>query len=177
MLKWFFIFLFGGIATVAISLYFKLGAYKDVQVEVKDVPAMHIVYKKHFGPYHKISPVIELVEAWAVKNDIQCFTSFGLYIDDPKETDADRLKSEGGCLIKGAVAKENLPLDFEQKTLPAKKYIVATFTGSPAIGPFVVYPKASEWAIENRFKLLSPTIETYQMENKQVVTTYLFNYE
>ena len=177
MIKWFFIFLFGGIATVAVSLYFKLGAYKSVQVEVKEQASMQILYKKHFGPYHKISPVIEQVEAWAVKNDIQCFTSFGLYIDDPKETDADRLRSEGGCVINAPVPKEKLPLDFEQKIIPAKKYIVATFTGSPAIGPFVAYPKASEWAIENRLKLLSPTIETYQIKNKQVVTTYLFNYE
>jgi len=177
MIKWFFLFLFGGIATVAISLYFKLGAYKKVQVEVKEQPPIQVLYKKHFGPYHKISPIIEQVEAWAAKNDVECFTSFGLYIDDPKETDADRLRSEGGCIIKNPIPKAQLPLDFEQKTIPAKKYIVATFTGSPAIGPFVVYPKANEWAIENRFKLLTPTIETYKIKNQQVVTTYLFNYE
>lgn len=177
MIKWFFIFLFSGIATVAISLYFKLGAYKDVAVEIKEVPSKILIYKKHFGPYHKISHAIEQVESWALKNDVPCFTSFGLYLDDPRETDADRLKSEGGCVVDRTYDKSKLPLDLEQKIQPAQKYIVATFDGSPAIGPFVVYPKASEWASEQRLKILTPTIETYKISNNKVITTYYFNYE
>ncbi len=177
MVKWFFLFLFGGLATIAVSLYFKLGAYKDVQVQIKTVDPMHLIYKKHFGGYHKISSVIDVVESWALKNDVECFESFGLYIDDPKSTDEDRLRSEGGCVTRALLPEAQLPVDFGQKKIESKEYIVAEFDGSPAIGPFVVYPRANEWAEQNRIKIIPPTIESYKVEGQKVITTYYFNIE
>ena len=175
MVKWFFIFLFGGIITIAVSLYFKLGAYRDVTVEIKTMPEMYFIYKKHYGAYHKISPVINSVETWALKNDIECTTSFGAYLDDPKSTDEDRLRSEGGCITSNLIEPTKLPIDFAQKKVDSKKYVVANFEGSPAIGPFVVYPKVFEWAEKNRVQLVSPTIESYKINKDKVFTTYLFN--
>ncbi len=177
MIKWFFLFLFGGIATVAISLYFKLGAYKDVEIQVQDVAQKHLLFKKHFGAYHKISPVIQAVEEWAIKNDVNCDLSYGAYYDDPKTVEEDRLNSEGGCLTTEALSKDKLPLDFSQRIFEANKYIVATFHGSPAIGPFVVYPKVEEWAIDNRYKLKTPYYETYKIVKNKVITTYYFPFD
>ena len=133
---------FLGIIFLGTYLYFYLGAFKDVHVHLVEVPSFHILYKKHIGPYHKINEVILSIEQWAQKHNLPCSQSFGEYLDKPGEVDEDRLRSHGGCLT----PKTDVPLPegFFQRTLEANKYISAEFSGSPAIGPFVVYPQTRE---------------------------------
>ena len=177
MVKWFFIFLLGGILTIGLSLYYKLGAYKDVKIAKGSVPMMNLLYQDHFGSYHKIGGAIQRVENWALENNFSCERSFGIYLDDPSKIDEDRLRSQGGCITDAIVPSNDLPLDFKQRQLNKGEFIVAQFTGSPAIGPFVVYPKVEKWAIDNRMKIKPPTIEIYKLNKSTIETTYLFNFE
>ena len=191
VVKWFFIFFISGLAVLVGTLYFRLGAYKPVHFEVREVPAFSILYKQHTGPYHKIVPVIEEVERWAKQNKLPCPRTFGEYLDDPRYVDPDRLRSHGGCVLEGVKAVAGgaqvqmagalsftvrWPTGFSFRRLSGARYLTARFEGSPSIGPFVVYPKAQEH-MRSQFQtsIKSPVIELYKViDESHMQTEYLF---
>lgn len=173
-------FIVSGIAVAliafVINLMFYLGVFKDVQLTQSDEPALTLLYKEHLGPYHKIVPVIEEVEKWARSQNIDCTRSFGEYLDDPDKVEEDRRKSNGGCVV--TALPSDLPADFKTKQIPAKKYLKATFEGSPSIGPQKVYSKVKKYAAEQRLQLQEAVIEIYVIEpDNKMTTTYLFAIE
>lgn len=173
-MKWVFFFVVSAIVVFVTTLYFNLGGHKEVLLEENfQSPGMHVIYKMHSGPYHKILGTIETVENWATANNIPCRKTFGEYLDDPHSADESRLRSNGGCVVSQPAA--NLPEGFEQRFIEPAKYLKATFEGAPSIGPFKVYPKAEQWAKENRLTFAGPIIEIYTILGpKTVVTEYLF---
>lgn len=157
-------------------LFSYLGYFKPVLIEEKTVPAMHLLYKEHFGPYHKIAPVIEEVEHWAREQKIDCSKSFGYYLDNPDVVEEGRLRSWGGCLIDANTALPPvLPEGFKTAELPEHKYVVATFEGSPAIGPQRVYPRVYDYVEKRRLHPAGPVLEQYVIHSEtSMTTTYFF---
>jgi hypothetical protein len=132
-----------------------------------------LVYKKHLGAYHKIVPVIEQVEGWVRSQGEPCTLSFGEYIDDPKQVEQDRLRSNGGCIVQGIMA--NLPPNFEQKTIQRRFFIRAQFDGSPGIGPYKVYLKANDLMAKKGLVPDGSVYEIYEiLPSQQMRTEYYF---
>lgn len=156
----------------AIYLYSYLGAYKPVTLALEKRGPYFFLYKQHLGPYHKIVGKIEEVEKWALDHNMRCPKTFGEYLDNPEAVDEDRLRSHGGCIMGASV--ETVPPDFQYQVRPEKLYAVAKFDGSPAIGPFKVYPKLRHFLEEQRLKSSSPAIEIYTVNGSSVSTEYLF---
>ena len=163
--------------TLSGYLYFYLGFYKPVEIEVINRGPMHLLYKSHIGAYHLIGPVIQEVESWAREHKLACDITFGEYIDDPASVDQDRLRSRGGCLVESApsLRSPQLPFQFEERA--GNSYVVAHFTGSPSIGPFKVYPKVRKYLEMQHLKSSHPVIETYRVHEGQVDTDFLFPLE
>lgn len=158
------------------SLFIKSGAWKEVTITEVDLGPFVMIYKDFMGPYHKIVPVIQEVEAWAKSQNIDCSQSFGEYIDDPGVVEHERLKSRGGCIVKEI--PQNLPPGFLSQTIPPRHYVMGEFSGSPALGPMKVYGKITDKIASNRWKVIAPVIEIYRVTNKTDVTTqYLFAIE
>jgi len=161
------------VLTLGIYMANYLGAFKAVDISETDRPAMKLVYKDHTGSYHKIVTVIEQVEAWAKENKIDCSESFGEYIDDANAVEEARLRSRGGCIVDEIPA--NLPEGFQAREIPARKYVMATFEGSPGIGPIKVYPKAESYMKERQLVMDGSVMEIYVIHSeKAMTTTYLF---
>ncbi len=173
-MKWILISLIGLIIVGGIYLTNYLGYFKPVVVTESEEPAKKLLFKKHYGPYHKIVPTIREVESWARGNGHPCQLSFGNYIDDPNQVDQDRLRSRGGCLVDQFPTK--MPEGFEVDTLPAGKFVKATFQGSPGIGPFKVYPTALGFVVNNRLKRDESVgvYEIYEIHQDQSMTTNYF---
>jgi len=151
----------------------KMGFYKDVSVAEQDIPEMHLVYLEHIGPYHKILDSLEKVEAWAKEAKVDCSKSFGHFLDDPEVVEHERLRSHVGCIIDQN--KTDLPENFKMKTLPAGKYVVADFMGSPAIGPMKVYKKARQYFLDKGLTPPEDAMEVYNRIDEQTMkTSYLF---
>lgn len=157
-------------------LYFRLGAFKPVELQlVESATSMTILYKKHQGPYHEIIQTINEVENWAKSNGVDCPETFGEYLDNPAATDPDRLRSHGGCIINNLPPQS--PDGFNIRTIEFKQYLQARFDGSPAIGPMKVYPKAQEWFRQNpNLSFSGTTMEIYKIlpGGEEMQTTYLF---
>jgi effector-binding domain-containing protein len=157
-----------------LSLLFRLGSFKPVQISESDRPAMKIVYKHHVGAYHKIVPVIEDVEKWVKANGEKCELSFGEYLDNPDEVAEDRLRSNGGCIVE-AKPNAQMPDGFKFREVPPHHFVVGEFDGAPSIGPMKVYPKAKDSIASKGYQISGPIFELYKIgENQQVKTTYLF---
>lgn len=170
-------FVFLSILAVGFSLAYSLGAFREVSIDLGESGPHRLVYKPHLGPYHKIVPVIEDVEAWARENSEPCRLSFGEFIDDVEKVPEDRLRSHAGCVVEKNWSG-SLPADsgLEYREVPARLYVRAEFDGAASIGPLKVYPKAMEFIAENNRELEGPVIELYEIleEGKRMKTTYLF---
>ena len=155
-------------------LSFYLGVFKPVSMDMGEFGPYHLIYKKHLGAYHKIAPVIEEVEKWVKTQGEACTLSFGEYIDNPKQVEQDRLRSNGGCIVSNENLK--LPPDFEQRELNRQFFIRANFEGSPAIGPYKVYLKANDLMAEKGLIQNGPVFEIYKILPDQKMTTeYYFS--
>lgn len=160
---------------LSVLVYFSiyLGVFKPVLFDMGEFGPFHLVYKNHLGAYHKMGPVIESVEQWVKSKGQSCAQSFGEYIDDPQQVEQERLRSLGGCIVDKHF--DQLPSDFEQKTLEKQFFIRGQFEGSPAIGPYKVYLKAQKIMQEKGLEPNGSVFEIYKiLSPKEMKTTYLF---
>lgn len=172
----FLIALFIALCGLAIYLFVHLGLSKPVTVTVEERGPFHFLYQTHLGAYHDIGPKITAVEEFAREQKIECPKTFGEFLDDPGAIEQDRLRSKVGCIVndKPSVA---LPEGFSYELRPASQYAVGHFEGSPAIGPFKVYPKVKEYILTERLKASGAVIETYLIRGEKVTTEFLFPVE
>lgn len=163
------------IAIVVFVVYLMnyLGAFKPVIISQKKAGPFQVIFKSHVGPYHKIVPLIEDVEKWVKAQGQDCRLSFGEYLDDPKQTEEVRLRSNGGCFVTEPFAQ--IPEGFEQKTIPEKNYVTAVFEGSPGIGPLKVYPKIFQYLEDQKLAREESVLEVYEVFSaEKMTTTYYF---
>jgi AraC family transcriptional regulator len=173
-MKWILAAVAGTILALGIAFANRVGAFKDVSIDVTEQGPHKIVFRRHDGAYHKIVPAIEEVEKWARANGETCKLSFGEFLDDPKVVDEDRLKSNGGCLVEKEWSA-GLPEHFSYREVPRRKYLIAKFDGAPGIGPLKVYPRATREIADRGLQMDGPVIELYEiLPENRVLTTYLF---
>ncbi|KYG67947.1 hypothetical protein AZI87_01340 [Bdellovibrio bacteriovorus] len=166
------------VAMVSFGLFLSnyLGAWKGVDISESQQGPFKTVYLEHVGPYHKVNKVIEKVEKFMASQGAPCGRTFGEYMDDPQTTEEARLRSKVGCIV--AEVPANLPEDFKSGEIPARKYVVAVFTGSPGIGPMKVYPRVNDYMLKQNLKQTEAVVEIYEIhsitEKNAMTTTYLF---
>lgn len=163
-----------------VSVMYRLGAFKEVRIERKIANGPFLLLsREHLGAYHKIAPLITEVEAWARAHSEPCVVTFGEYQDNPENTDEDRLRSRGGCVIsskeKADELSKILPAGTTISTLEIPDALLAEFEGSPAIGPSKVYPRAEQYMQDLELKSTGPVVELYEVTSaRSGRTRYLF---
>jgi len=169
------------VAGVVLSIMTRLGSFKSVEIErVPHTGPMWLLSKDHLGPYHKIAAMISEVETWARANGEPCILTFGEYTDNPDQTDEDRLRSRGGCVISDeahATALKALPLPAGVSVTPYEisDALTASFDGSPSIGPLKVYPQVFSRMAALDLRSSGPIFEIYEvLSATSGRTRYLF---
>jgi effector-binding domain-containing protein len=168
---------FLGFFFIIMFVMYKSGSFKSVSIEKASVGPYVAVYKNRLGAYHESSATLIQIEELLKENNFLCIQSFGLYIDDPNQVDAERLRSELGCLfdekfktpLEKLISEKNLDLNI--KYLDTKNYVVGTFEGSPALVSLKVYPKIKEWAQQQRYTLKTEALEIYEIKTSDKVKT------
>lgn len=173
MVKWALLIVFSFFLSLGTYLYFHLGVYHPVQLEVQERGPFVLLYKTHLGPYFKINKSIEEIESWAKLQKLDCSVTFGEYLDDPQSADEDRLRSHAGCILnqKPEIA---LPDGYSLEERPVGRFVIGQFSGSLAVGPYTVYPKAYEFISQQRLKQNGPVIEVYRLREGRIDTEFLF---
>lgn len=173
MIKTFLLAILTLVVSLATYLYFHLGMMKPVSVTIEKRGPFELLFKQHMGPYHQIGGTIKEVEDWVGDHHLRCAQTFGEYLDNPELMDEDRLRSHGGCILSKPLPTPP-PADFQAQHRPEKSYAVGHFEGSPAIGPYKVYPKVRKYLSEHHLKSSAPVIELYTIQGDQMTTEYLF---
>jgi AraC family transcriptional regulator len=165
MIKHFFLAILLGIIFLLAYLAYHVGYFKSVTIEEISGRQFVLVGLSHQGAYHEIVSKIQQVESKIQALGGVCDESFGLYLDDPREVEQDRLKSFGGCVVKDPewMLSQVLNLQgFQVLDWKAETLIQAYFEGSPGIGAFKVYPKVYQYAQGKRLTLQKTVLEVYQ---------------
>ncbi|HRO66690.1 MAG TPA: GyrI-like domain-containing protein [Pseudobdellovibrionaceae bacterium] len=154
-------------------LLFRNGVFLPVAFSVKNDGPLILLGTAHVGAYHTVLPSLQKVEAFAKENKLPCSTTFGEYLDDPNVVETARLKSFVGCVL---TEKPSIPLpeDFRLSERPSRRYLVGTFQGSPALGPYKAYGKAQELMARQNLTADGSVIELYRMEKDGDMTTLYY---
>lgn len=108
----------------------KMTGFKDIHVEVKEMPAFNVAYVRHIGPYAAdedlFRSLYERLMKWAMPRDLfkpDKTTFMSVYHDDPKITDENKLRVSA-CLT----VPEGTETDGEvgHMVVPGGKFAVAT---------------------------------------------------
>ena len=156
-------------------IYIRLGGFQNVSIEASFFGPKYLIYKNHTGAYHKINSSIIEVEKWARENGYDCQTTFGEYLSDPEKIQTQYLKSHAGCVVNYIPKK--IPSIYHVKKLTKTKSVIAYFNGSPAIGPWKVYPKVKKFIKTKGLVTKKYHIELYTLKDKKLQTTYIFPLE
>ena len=160
--------LLGFLSVVAIYL----GVLAPVEVQVQPLERKHLVFQYHVGPYHKIGLALEEVQLWVKAHDSQmgeCQESFGEFLLNPKEVDAEHLRSHVGCVVEQPVT--SLPPNWEYKMVEFERGLAVHFTGSPSIGPWKVYPKMEAFMKERGWVTHTAPFEFYTITSNVAFNT------
>ena len=154
---------------IVLSIMTRLGSFKPVVIErVPHTGPMWLLSKDHLGAYHKIAAMISEVENWARANGEPCVLTFGEYTDNPDQTDEDRLRSRGGCIISDeahatALRALTLPTGVSVTSYEIPDALTASFDGSPSIGPIKVYPQVFSYMASLDLRSSGPIFEIYEV--------------
>ena len=175
MVKWALLAVLGIFVSLSVFLFFRLGLYKSVEMNIVSDLQFHFLYKEFKGPYHKILNTIQEVEAFAKTKNIACTKTFGEYLDDPAKKNEVDLVSNGGCVLTSQIDSVDAQSGILFKSEGPSKYLKASFLGSPSVGPIKVYPKALEWFKREDRTISSRVLEVYVIqEDGTMVTEYYF---
>jgi AraC family transcriptional regulator len=108
---------------------FHAPAYGDPpQVEVKEIPAMRVVFLRHVGPYSEVGATWSRLMSWAGSRGLlgPSIKTLGIVHDDPAVTPGDKIRYDA-CLVVGQGVKPEG--DFGVQELPGGRYAVATHRG------------------------------------------------
>ena len=163
------------VAAVLISAFgmWKVGLFQKLEFTTQEIGPISMVYVEHTGPYQKIGEKFDQVAKYLDENKIKYTQGIGEYLNSPQEVKQEDLKSNAGFIVDKPV--KNLKEPFKFKTFEKKLYLTTSFKGSPAIGPFLVYPKSTAWMTQNNYELNGSCCELYKDKNGNNMTTeYLF---
>ncbi len=162
------------IIILALSYY---GLFAKIEIGNKETGPFWLVYEKHIGDYSKTGAIMDKVFNELLNDEsIKTTRGFGLYYDNPKNVEEEKLRSIVGCILEDS-DEDKVPFlekRYNVKKFPQSDSIVAQFPFkgmlSILVGVFKVYPKLGEYIERNNYPK-TPIMELYDITNEQI--TYI----
>jgi DNA gyrase inhibitor GyrI len=176
ILKWFLIVLVVLVLAAAAWLAY-MGVFSTPKVSVQKVGPYTLIYEEYTGPYSDTGKVIKKVDEACRAAGIVTTKAFGIYLNNPKVTEPNKLQSEIGVVLadKDLAKARALRKTLKVKVWPASDCLVAEFPVrndlSYMIGPLKVYPELNK-ALEAKKAKLGAALELYDMPAKK--TLFIF---
>ena len=163
------------LALVAI-VFIYYGGLSKVNCRIDTQGGETLVFKDMIGDYAKSGKLSDEIY-YALLNDyeIETFKGFGIYYDNPKEIEKNKLRSEIGCILeqKDISKVSQITGELKTKTNPEKSYIVAEFPfkGKLSIifGIMKVYPSIEKFVKEKGYNNDGAVMEIYDVPNKKII--------
>lgn len=172
ILKWLLItVLVLALALVAFLWY--MGVFSTPKVTEMQMGPYTLVYEEYTGPYSSVGPIMDRVYKGVKAEGIETTKGFGIYLNNPNNTDPSKLQSHLGCIIETK--------DLNQVYKLRKKFKVAIFRKanclvaefpirnnlSYMVGPLKVYPEMNKALAAKNYKM-GNCMELYDMPAKKI---------
>jgi hypothetical protein len=156
-------------------IYGFFGGFHKVNIQTINTGGEILVYENITGAYNQASKIsnkiyYELLNQYGIETT----KGFGIFYDNPKNVEQNKLRSEIGCVVENIDddTLDKLKANFQVKILPNENCLVAEFPfrGFPSImmGMIKVYPIIGKYIIKNNFKD-GPIMEIYDnFVNKKI---------
>ncbi len=151
------------------------GGFRQITFTTATEGGEVLVYEDVVGDYGKTGEVMDSVYTKLLNIEkIKTTKGFGIYYDDPKKVDKDKLRSEVGCIVEGIDSLKMLDLKkkYKVKICPIAYYLTTEFPHKSVMsimfGIMKVYPAMSKYLKQNRLSELGPVMEIYDMPNKKI---------
>ncbi len=169
-LKRFAIFL-GILVVFILALAWRLGAFREVNIVESDQPELLLAGEWTQAPYREILDYANHTLLPLVKSNPGITGLAGLYFDNPKLVVADSLRAFVGVICQDS---SFAPTDLTLEWVTAQAAITSSFSGSPIIGRFKIYPVAERWFQANGDSAAEPILEIYYGNQKEGRVIYYF---
>ncbi|RPH34310.1 MAG: GyrI-like domain-containing protein [Bacteroidales bacterium] len=97
------------------------------KIEIKEMPAMNLVYCRHMGDFSKIGEAYGKLMQWAGPRGLlnhPYLKTVTVYHDDPNVTKIENVRQSACITVDNPVKTEG---EFGNLTIPAGKYVVGSF--------------------------------------------------
>ncbi len=151
------------------------GLFSSVRIKEKVMGPFKLVYKEHIGPYKETGKIQdEIYHKLLNEENIETYSGFGIYYDDPQNTPQNELRSKSGCILEEKDYNNIHQLDdnYNFMELEKQKFIYTEFPFktklSIILGTFKVYPKIEKHVEEKGYEKRE-VMEIYDVPNKNII--------
>ncbi len=160
-----------------IGFYGYYGGFSKVEVRSENTGGEIVVFEEAMGDYSQTGIITDRIYNDLLNEyKIETTKGFGIFYDDPQNTEKDKLRSEVGCILDtelDSIKLSQISKKYKIKTLPKTNYVVAEFpfNGSVSImvSLFKVYPAIDKYMKENNIQNNSPIMEIYDVPNGKII--------
>jgi hypothetical protein len=159
-----------------LGLYAYFGGFKKIPLQIREEGGETLVYETVQGDYRQTAAVMDKIYYSLLNEEqIETFKGFGIYYDDPKKVDKEKLRSEAGCILGNAdqVNFRELEKKYQLKTFPQKQYLTAQFPWKGKMSVMFsilrVYPALNKYARTRGYDENTPVMEIYDVSNGKIL--------
>lgn len=158
-----------------VAIYAYLGGFANLNIRTENAGGETIVYKETIGDYNNLSPITNEIYYYLLNDlKIQTYKGFGIFYDDPQQTEKSQLRADAGCIIedKDRMQLKGVDDKYKMKTLPITKTILAEFPykGSVSIllGYLKVFPALKKYMRKHGLND-GPLMAILDVPNKKII--------
>ena len=163
------------------AVYGFFGGFYKVNLQNLNAGGEILVFENVTGAYNQANKVSNKIYYDLLNNyGIETFKGFGIYYDNPKNVEQNKLRSEIGCIAENIDNDtiEKLKEKYQVKTLQKENFLVVEFPYkgffSIMMGMIKVYPVIGKYITENNYKD-GPIMEIYDIANKKIIYRKFIN--
>jgi hypothetical protein len=150
-----------------------MGIFDRLKVEEKEMGPYIFAYEEYIGDYAKTGPIFDKVYKELLDAGIETKLGLGIYYDNPRIVDKDKLQSKAGSIITPEQEKKIDELGLNIKVMNIEKTNVYTLdfpyknSASIIFGVIKAYPTLEKYMLKNSINP-SPSYEIYDMEGGKI---------
>jgi len=163
----------GLMAVLLISYFYYMGFFNKIEITEKEMGPYKVVFKEHIGDYKETGKIMDEIYYSLLDDDVETYKGFGIYYDDPKVVEKDKLRSIAGSIIeeKDYDKIDKLKDKSDIKTIDKTRSITTEFPFrnkmSVIFSLMKVYPELNKYIDSKGYKK-GDVMEVYDVPNKKI---------
>jgi len=170
------LYVIASLVIISTMMYANYNGFSKVSFQIKKEGGEKLLYREVSGPYSQTGVELNKIKFDLNKEfKIETVRDFGMYLDDPRKVDKDKLRSEVGCILENADTAQIfwLKSKFKIRVCPVTDYITTEFPYkgkiSVMIGLMKVYPALMNYVKANGYAETGPIMEVYDKTNNIII--------